>query len=432
MKITLLLFLLFLPAFFAASELSFLLIRPSKVLRLIEEKKKGAFSILKIQKRFRSSLIASQFGVTISLIAIGWLSNNLANDYWKSNILSNRFYDLLLFLFVVLIVTLVSGLIPKALVINNPESAALRLTSIFDAVRKAMNPIVKTIEFFASACLGLFNLNNKWDSLNSGLSAGELETLIETNNVTGLKPDEKNILEGVFALKDTQVKEVMIPRSEMVTLPKNITFSELMKQVDKTRHARFFVIGESLDDVLGVLDLRYLAKPISKGEMEADTLLEPFLLPVTKIIETCSLAEIFPIVRDYNPFLLVVDEHGGTAGLVTYSDFLGWLLGGHIEEWGGEELVEIAPNTYLVDASINIELLAEKLGLKLPEDYEYSTLGGFLMSLFKKLPEKGASVDFDNFRFVVQTIEEPNRIGKVKIIKKTGNGKGKNLRTDQP
>ena len=125
----------------------------------------------------------------------------------------------------------------------------------------------------------MFNLNNKWDSLNSGLSAGELETLIETDNVTGLKPDEKNILEGVFALKDTQVKEVMIPRSEMVTLPKNITFSELMKQVDKTRHARFFVIDESLDDVLGVLDLRYLAKPISKGEMEADTLLEPFLLP---------------------------------------------------------------------------------------------------------------------------------------------------------
>ena len=131
--------------------------------------------------------------------------------------MSNRFYDLLLFLFVVLVVTLISGLIPKALVINNPESAALRLTTIFDAVRKGMNPIVKTIEFFASACLGLFNLNNKWDSLNSGLSAGELETLIETDNVTGLKPDEKNILEGVFALKDTQVKEVMIPRSEMVT-----------------------------------------------------------------------------------------------------------------------------------------------------------------------------------------------------------------------
>ena len=298
MKIILLFFLLLFPAFFAASELSFLLIRPSKVLRLIEEKKKGALSILKIQKRFRSSLIASQFGVTISLIAIGWLCNSIANDYWKENILSNQFYDLLLFFFIVVIVTLASGLIPKALVINNPESSALRLTTIFDAVRKGMKPITTIIEFFTSACLGFFNLNNKWDSLNSVLSAGELETLIETDNVTGLKPDEKNILEGVFALKDTQVKEVMIPRSEMVTLPKNITFSELMKQVHKTRHARFFVIGESLDDVLGVLDLRYLAKAISKGEMAANTLLETFLLPVTKVIETCSLAEIFPIVRD--------------------------------------------------------------------------------------------------------------------------------------
>ena len=86
MKITLLLLLLIFPAFFAASELSFLLIRPSKVLRLIEEKRKGAFSILKIQKRFRSSLIASQFGVTISLIAIGWLSKGLANDFWNENI----------------------------------------------------------------------------------------------------------------------------------------------------------------------------------------------------------------------------------------------------------------------------------------------------------------------------------------------------------
>ena len=155
--------------------------------------------------------------MTISLIAIGWLSKGLANDYWRENIFSNRIYDLIFFLLLVLVVTLISGLIPKALVINNPESAALRLTTIFDSVRKGMQPIVSVIEFFASACLRLFNLNNKWDSLNSVLSAGELETLIETDNVTGLKPDEKNILEGVFALKDTQVKEVMIPRSETVS-----------------------------------------------------------------------------------------------------------------------------------------------------------------------------------------------------------------------
>jgi len=418
MKITLLFLLLIFPAFFAASELSFLLIRPSKVLRLIEEKRKGAFSILKIQKRFRSSLIASQFGVTISLIAVGWLSKGLANEFWNLNKFSNRIYDLLLFLFIVLIVTLISGLIPKALVINNPESAALRLTTIFDAVRKGMQPIVSVIEFFASACLRLFNLNNKWDSLNSVLSAGELETLIETDNVTGLKPDEKNILEGVFALKDTQVKEVMIPRSEMVTLPKNITFSELMKQVDKTRHARFFVIGESLDDVLGVLDLRYLAKPISKSEMGANTLLEPFLLPVTKVIETCSLAEILPIVRDYNPFLLVVDEHGGTEGLITAADLTGEIVGEEMlnsRVYSDMKMLDNFSKKWSIAGKAEIIEINKKLGCFLPEGADYHTLAGFLLEKFQMVPKIGDSLDFKNIKFEIISMSGP-KIDRVKIF----------------
>ena len=418
MKITLLLLLLIFPAFFAASELSFLLIRPSKVLRLIEEKRKGAFSILKIQKRFRSSLIASQFGVTISLIAVGWLSKGLANDFWNVNKFSNRIFDLLLFLFIVLIVTLISGLIPKALVINNPESAALRLTTIFDAVRKGMQPIVSVIEFFASACLRLFNLNNKWDSLNSVLSAGELETLIETDNVTGLKPDEKNILEGVFALKDTQVKEVMIPRSEMVTLPKNITFAELMKQVDKTRHARFFVIGESLDDVLGVLDLRYLAKPISKSEMGANTLLEPFLLPVTKVIETCSLAEILPIVRDYNPFLLVVDEHGGTEGLITAADLTGEIVGEEMlnsRVYSDMKMLDNFSKKWSIAGKAEIIEINKKLGCFLPEGADYHTLAGFLLEKFQMVPKIGDSLEFKNIKFEIISMSGP-KIDRVKIF----------------
>ena len=418
MKITLLFLLLIFPAFFAASELSFLLIRPSKVLRLIEEKRKGAFSILKIQKRFRSSLIASQFGVTISLIAVGWLSKGLANDFWNINKFSNRIYDLLLFLLIVLVVTLISGLIPKALVINNPESAALRLTTIFDAVRKGMQPIVSVIEFFASACLRLFNLNNKWDSLNSVLSAGELETLIETDNVTGLKPDEKNILEGVFALKDTQVKEVMIPRSEMVTLPKNITFAELMKQVDKTRHARFFVIGESLDDVLGVLDLRYLAKPISKSEMGANTLLEPFLLPVTKVIETCSLAEILPIVRDYNPFLLVVDEHGGTEGLITAADLTGEIVGEEMlnsRVYSDMKMLDNFSKKWSIAGKAEIIEINKKLGCFLPEGADYHTLAGFLLEKFQMVPKIGDSLDFKNVKFEIISMSGP-KIDRVKIF----------------
>ena len=418
MKITLLFLLLIFPAFFAASELSVLLLRPSKVLRLIEEKRNGANSILKIQKRFRSSLITSQFGVTISLVAIGWLGKGLANDIWPANKFENRLFDLILFFVIVFISTLISGLIPKAIVINNPESAALNLTTVFDSVRRGMRPLVSLVEFFASACLRLFKLNNKWDSLNSGLSAGELETLIETNNVTGLKPDEKNIIEGVFALKDTQVKEVMIQRSEMVTLPKNITFAGLMKQVDKTRHARFFVIGESLDDVLGVLDLRYLAKPISKSEMGADTLLEKFLLPVTKVLETCSLAEILPLVRDYNPFLLVVDEHGGTEGLITAADLTGEIVGDDIQTnkiYSDMKQLDNISEKWSLAGKCEIIEINKKLGCFIPEGNDYHTLAGFLLEKFQKVPKIGDILEHKNIKFEIISMSGP-KIDRVKII----------------
>jgi len=417
MKITFILFLLAFPAFFAASELSVLLVRPSKALRLIEEKKEGANSILKIQKRFRSSLITSQFGVTISLIAVGWLGNGLARDFWQDNSVRTRILDLSLFLIIVFISTLISGLIPKAIVINNPESAALKLTTIFEAVRKGMKPLVSIIEFFVSACLRILKLNNKWDSLNSGLSAGELETLIETNNVTGLKPDEKNIIEGVFALKDTQVKEVMIPRSEMVTLPKDITFSELMKKVDKSRHARFFVTGESLDDVLGVLDLRYLAKPISKSQLGADTSLEPFLLPVTKVLETCSLAEILPLVRDYNPFLLVVDEYGGTEGLITAADLTGEIVGDEMQSNSINIEMKQLDNSqkkWSIAGKAEIIEINKKLGCYITEGEDYHTLAGFLLERFQMVPKIGDILEFKNIKFEIISMSGP-RIDRVKI-----------------
>ena len=96
------------------------------------------------------------------------------------------------------------------------------------------------IEAAASIVFRLIGLSAKWDAMVPDLSAGELETLIETGGVTGLKPDEQNILEGVFALRDTQVREVMVPRSGMVTLPTEVSFAELMKAVHRTRHARSF------------------------------------------------------------------------------------------------------------------------------------------------------------------------------------------------
>ena len=165
-----------------------------------------------------------------------------------------------------LLATLVAGLLPKAWVLNRPESSALRLVPLLEVVMRCLAPLLNLLEALAGLLMRLLGLAPQWDVLVPALSAGELETLVESGRVTGLFPDEKNILEGVFALRDTQVREVMVPRSGMVTLPATVRFAEMMEAVHHTRHARFPVIGQSLDDVRGVLDLRQMAEPIARGE----------------------------------------------------------------------------------------------------------------------------------------------------------------------
>jgi CBS domain containing-hemolysin-like protein len=130
--------------------------------------------------------------------------------------------------------------------------------------------VLSLVERLASLLLHLLGLPRNWDELVPVLSAGELETLIESGNVTGLMPDERSILEGVFSLRDTLVREVMVPRSGMVTLPVDVCFAGMMDAVHASQHARFPVIGTSLDDVRGLLDLRRLAEPIARGELRPE------------------------------------------------------------------------------------------------------------------------------------------------------------------
>ncbi len=418
MRLLLLAILLSLPAFFAAGELAILRLRPSRVERLIEEKQPGAHSIHRLQKRLRRTLMAAQLGITIALVALGWLANELANLWFFSTESKSRLLNLTIFLSIVLLGTLLSGLLPKALVLSNPEKSALRISPLLEGVIRAMTPILSLLETISSFLLRLIGLNMQWESLVTALSAGELETLIESGKVTGLHPDEKNILEGVFALRDTQVREVMVPRSGMVTLPRNVLFSELMSKVHLTRHARFLVIGDSLDNVLGVLDLRLLAEPISKGEMNPDTPLEKYIKPVARVAETCTLEMLLPLIRKGNPFLLVVDEHGGTEGLITAADLTGEIVGEEIDSGKKEPILRRINNsskTWIAAGDLEIIELNRQLNIDLPENINHYTLAGFLLEKLQSVPSKGETLLDNGIIFEITSMRGP-RIDLVKIM----------------
>ncbi len=409
--------LLALPAFFAAGELALMRLRPSRVQGLVEEGKPGAIAIHRLQRRLRRALMVSQLGGTLSLIGLGWIGRSVGHGWWPDKYSGGRWFDGMFFLFLVVLATLLAGLLPKALVLNRPEAAALRLAPLTEAVMKVLSPLLGLLETIASLLLRLLGLSAQWDSLVPALSAGELETLIETGGVTGLRPDERNILEGVFALRDTQVREVMVPRSGMVTLPIDVCFAELMKKVHETCHARFLVTGDSLDDIRGLLDLRLLAEPIATGVMQADSPLEPYLQPAARVIETSTLAELLPIIRRGQPLILVIDEHGGTEGLVTAADLTGEIVGEELEASNDEPVllpIDGQDNQWIAAGDLEIIELNRQLSLDLPEADNHHTIAGFLLEKLQRVPAPGESLQYKGLLFEITSMDGP-RIKRVRL-----------------
>ncbi len=418
MRLLLICALLGLPAFFAASEVAILRLRPSRVQRLVEEAQPGAIAIKRLQRRLRKALMVSQLGTTLSLIALGWIGPQLGHHWFPVAKDMTQFRDGSIFLLIVFLTTLIAGLIPKALVLNRPETAALQLSPILEAVMKTMAPVLGVLESIASLLLGLMGLTTKWDSLVPALSAGELETLIESGGVTGLRPDERNILEGVFALRDTQVREVMIPRAGMVTLPIEVCFAELMEAVHQTKHARFLVTGESLDDIKGLLDLRQLAEAIAKGNLQANSQLEPYLQSVPRVLETSTLSELLPLIKSGNPLLLVVDEHGGTEGLVTAADLTGEIVGDELEANKNQknlESIDGYSDQWSLAGDLEIIELNKQLNLELPEADDHHTIAGFLLEKFQHVPLTGETLNYEDLLFEITIMKGP-RIDRVKLF----------------
>ena len=414
--------LLALLAFFAAGEFALIRLRPSRVRQLEEAGEPGAHAVAKLQFRLRRVLVATQLGAALALVALGWAGRGVAEQLvlalkaaGLSAVVSQGAADVLVFLVVVLLATLFGGLVPKAWVLHRPEASALRLAPLLDSVSRTLGPLLSLIERVNGLLLRLLGLPRNWDELVPVLSAGELETLIETGSVTGLMPDERNILEGVFSLRDTLVREVMVPRSGMVTLPIEVTFAAMMREVHETAHARFPVIGSSLDDVRGVLDLRRLADPIARGELQADTPLAPYIFPVALVQESTPLANLLPLIRSGQPLLVVVDEHGGTEGLVTVADLTSEIVGEDDNPLeAAADLQQLRESLWSVAGDLEIFELNRQLGLQLPEADGHHTLAGFLLERLQHIPAPGEGLRWRGYQYRVVAMDGP-RIERVEI-----------------
>jgi CBS domain containing-hemolysin-like protein len=221
-------------------------------------------------------------------------------------------------------------------------------------------------------------------------------------------------------------QDVMIPRTSIITLPKDATFQALLKEMAATGYSRYPVIGESLDDVRGIVYFKDLAQPLAVGKLSLETQIQPWMRPARFVPEHTPLSELLPMMQQEKPaMVMVVNEFGGTVGLVTIKDVIAEIIGDASEPESSDDLLiqMLDEQKFLVQAQINLEDLNEVLHLNLPLTREYQTLGGFLLYQLQKIPAIGETFCYENLEFTVVSIVGP-RLHQIQLRRLEEGGAG--------
>ena len=256
------------------------------------------------------------------------------------------------------------------------------------------------------------------------LSRDEIHDLLQEDESV-LEPQEKEMLSGVLEVAETQVREVMIPRSQMVVIERDQSLDEMLNVIIQSGHSRFPVIGEDRDEILGIL----LAKDLLRffGDPEQSELnLEQFLRPASVIPESKRLNALLKEFRDsHNHMAIVVDEYGGVSGLLTIEDVLEEIVGDIDDEHDPEEEDDIQPDKdddgrpcFAVKALTRIEDFNEYFGCNFTEEEDYDTIGGLVMHELGRLPRLGERMDYGGFEFCVIRADR-RRIDTLQVVRIT-------------
>ena len=407
-------FLLLLSALFSGSETAFFSLSNFEILELEEEnptRGKIVRRLLESPDLLLNGILLGNLVVNISATAIATiiLHNYAQQSGWSEQVV--YFFDVVGMTFILIVFCEVS---PKVFAVVFARKFALRLTWFVQAWIYLLGPFIRVLVRFSSWIKKLLTGRAE----DRKILEEELKLMVDMSAEQGdLEMEEKMIIHNIFELGDTMVREIMVPRPDIHGFVLDTPVDEIVKKVRELGFSRYPVYEGDLDNIRGVLYAKDLLdycydfkKPASLQELVRD---------VRYVPETKRCSETLREFQERRQYMgIVVDEFGGTEGLVTVEDIMEEIIGEIQDEHDEEEplLVQQEDGTWLVDGKINFEDLAESLGLKIAEDEGYETLGGFIFSHFGRLPLPGESFDYDGFRFVITKLAR-RRILKVRIAR---------------
>ena len=419
-------------AFFVTAEFSIVSVRRSRISQLVKDGDVQAQTVQSLQRSINRLLSTTQLGITLSSLALGWvgektiavsimvLVERLNLPTYISKSLAHSLALPLSFIILAYLQIVLGELCPKSVALMYPEQLARFFGSPSVAIARIFSPFVAILNLSTSLLLKLIGVEYSGDGWYEKVTSEELQLMIATERESiGLEAEQRQLLKNVFEFRDDTAEEVMIPRTDIKFLTLNTTFGELLQAIAEYGYSGYPVIGESLDDIRGIIHYKKLAEPLAQGNINCDSTFERWLEPVGFIPESTSLNELLPSMqRSQQKMLVVIDEFGGTAGLITLHDLIAEIVGdaGSDPETGIEAVQKIDENTFLVSAQINLEEINEQLDLTLPLADEYNTLGGFLLEQWQKIPHQGEKLEYENLAFTV-TLADSNRLYQILITR---------------
>lgn len=419
--------LLFSNGFFVAAEFSMVSVRKTRITQLTNEGNFSAKVAMEALKDLDKFIAAVQLGVTISSIGLGWVGEaTLVRmfeplfDFLPKNyqlIASHTISVAFAFSLITVLHVVIGELMPKSIALQYPEKTSLLIAVPMKIITKLFNPLISILNGLGNFLLRLLKLPTAQTS-HLAHSIEELNMLINASYNEGvLNETEKEMLHNVFKFSDLTAKQVMVPRTDMACISSEITFEELNALTIESQYTRYPVYEENMDHITGIIHVKDLyGLSLRKEEFSVEKLLRPVLL----VPETMTMDN---LVREFKrrqgQMAIVIDEFGGTSGLITLEDVLEEIFGEVQDEFDADEeadIKEIAENTYLANAMMRLDEVTEFFEVEILDE-DVDTIGGLVVKELGRIAQVGDVVEIQNLHFDVKEIDGA-RITKLIVIRK--------------
>ncbi|MCY9433139.1 hemolysin family protein [Bacillus haynesii] len=419
--------LIALTGFFVAVEFAIVKVRRTKIDQLIIQKKKGALAAKEVTSHLDEYLSACQLGITVTALGLGWLGEPTMQTFLHplfSKIgLNESMTHILSFLAAFLSVTylnvVIGELAPKTIAIQKAEAVTLLFAQPMIWFYRIMFPFIWLLNHSARMITSLFGLKPTGEH-ELAYSEEELRTLLSESYQSGeINQNELRYVNNIFKFDERTAKEIMVPRNEMTVLSLDDSVKKVKQLIKETKHTRFPVMEEDKDHITGMINIKELLLAELAGGFSLETKpLKPYIHPVIHVIETIPVYQLFvKMQKEHTHMAILVDEYGGTSGLVTVEDIVEEIVGDIRDEFDTEEVSavqKLEDDHYLLNGKVLVSDVNDLLGIHL-SDEEIDTIGGWMLT--QNIESKpGTTIESEGYRFKVKEMDG-HRIVAVEVEK---------------